>query len=308
MRIVITGGTGVIGRVLASTLVESGYEVVVLSRNPAQAPRLPEGVSIVGWDAKTAQGWGNLVDGAEALINLAGVNLAGDSWFSIRWTKKRKESILQSRLNSGQALVEAVQAAKVKPKVLLQASAVGYYGPRDNQPIDEDEKPGTDFLATVCRKWEDATLPVEKMGVRRVVVRMGVILAKDGGAFSRQTLPFKLFVGGPLGSGRQGFPWIHIKDAVQAMLFLVKNPQAQGAYNLTAPQMVTNAEFGRALGKAMHRPYYFPVPAFAIQLVFGEVSIVLLDGQMPDSRRLRELGFQFQYPDVASALQDVLKS
>ena len=307
MRIVIAGGTGLIGKALARELVKARYEVVLLSRNPGQARVLTEDVIITGWDGKTAQGWGSLVDGAYAVINLAGESLAGKNWLSIRWTKSRKEEIIQSRSRAGQAIVEAVQTARVKPQTLLQASAVGYYGPRDNQPIGEVEKPGSDFLATLCKDWENSTLPVEKIGVRRIVVRLGVVLSKEGGALSRQVLPFKLFVGGPLGSGKQGYPWIHIADAVRAMRFLVENPQAQGAFNLTAPQLVTNADFGRALGRAMHRPYYFPVPAFAIRLAFGEASTVLLDGQMPEPRRLQEMGFSFQFPDVDSALQNILR-
>ena len=307
MRIVIAGGTGLIGKALARELVKARYEVVLLSRNPGQARVLTEDVIITGWDGKTAQGWGSLVDGAYAVINLAGESLAGKNWLSIRWTKSRKEEIIQSRLRAGQAIVEAVQTARVKPQALLQASAVGYYGPRDNQPIGEAEKPGSDFLATLCKDWENSTLPVEKIGIRRIVVRLGVVLSKEGGALSRQVLPFKLFVGGPLGSGKQGYPWIHIADAVRAMRFLVENPQAQGAFNLTAPQLVTNADFGRALGRAMHRPYYFPVPAFAIRLAFGEASTVLLDGQMPEPRRLQEMGFSFQFPDVDSALQNILR-
>lgn len=307
MRVVIAGGTGLIGRALAGEFVKARYEVVILSRNPGQAQVLTEDVITARWDGKTAQGWGSLVDGTYAVINLAAESLAGKNWLSIRWTKSRKEEIIQSRLKAGQAIVEAVQAAKVKPQALLQASAVGYYGPRGNQPIGETEKPGNDFLANLCQDWEDSTLPVEKMGVRRIVVRLGVVLSKEGGALSRQVLPFKLFVGGPLGSGKQGYPWIHIADAVRAMRFLAENPQARGTYNLTAPQLVTNAGFGRALGRTMHRPYYFPVPAFAIRLAFGEASSVLLDGQMPEPRRLQEMGFSFQFPDVDSALQNILR-
>lgn len=307
MRIVITGGTGLIGKALASELVKAKYEVVLLSRNPEPSAVLPGGMSLVGWDGKTAQGWGGLVDGAFAVVNLAGENLAGNNWFSIRWTKNRKEKIIRSRLDAGQAVVSAVKAAKVKPQVLLQVSAVGYYGPRDNRPVDEAEKPGDDFLASLCKDWEDSTLPVETMGVRRIVTRLGVVLSRKGGALSRQVLPFKLFVGGPLGSGKQGYAWVHITDAVRAMRFLMETLQAQGAYNLTAPQMVTNAGFGKVLARVMRRPYYFPVPSFVIKLAFGEASTVLLDGQMPDPKRLRELGFSFHFPEVDTALRDILK-
>lgn len=307
MRIIITGGTGLIGRALASELLQANYEVILLSRRPAQAEGLPACVKVVGWDGKTSQGWGELADGAFAIVNLAGENLAGKDWFSIRWTRSRKDGIIQSRLNAGQAVVEAVRSAKTRPQVVLQASAVGYYGPRGTKPVGEGAQPGSDFLALVCKDWENSTLPVELMGVRRVVVRLGVVLSKEGGALSRQMLPFKLFLGGPLGSGKQGYPWIHLIDAVKAMRFLMETPQAQGAYNLTAPQMVTNADFGKALAKALRRPYYFPVPAFALRLVFGEASTVLLDGQFVQPGRLSELGFKFQFPDVEAAFRDIFK-
>lgn len=305
MRVIITGGAGFIGKALTEELVKGKYEVIVLSRNPERLSALPQGVSAARWDGKTAQGWGELADGAFAIINLAGESLLGGSLFSIRWTKKRRDGLLLSRVNAGKAVVEAVQVAKVKPEVVLQVVGVGYYGPRDSQPVYEDEAPGTDYLAQVCVQWEAATQAVEAIGVRRVVTRLGVVLAKDGGSLPLQSLPFKLFVGGPLGSGKQGFSWIHLTDAVQGMRFLIENPQAQGVFNLTAPELVTNAQFGKALGKAMRRPYYFPVPAFALRLVFGEAATVLLDGQMPDPKRLRELGYRFQFPDLAAALGEI---
>jgi len=174
--------------------------------------------------------------------------------------------------------------------------------------VDEAEEPGSDFMASLCKDWEDSTYPVEALGVRRVVIRLGVVLSREGGALSRQTLPFKLFVGGPVGNGKQGYPWIHITDAVKAICFLIETPQAQGAFNLTAPHLVTNADFGRALGRAMRKPYYFPVPAFALRMAFGEASTVLLDGQMPDPKRLREMGYTFQFPDVDSALGDIFRN
>lgn len=305
MRVIITGGSGFLGRALTRELTRKQYEVVILSRTPEQVSGLPEGAKAVRWDGMTSQGWGELANGAFAVINLAGESLLGSSFFSIRLTKKRKERILASRENAGRAVVEAVQAAKVKPQVVLQVAGVGYYGPRDSEPITEGAKPGTDFLARVGVKWEAATQPIEFMGVRRVVTRLGVVLSKDEGSLPLQALPFRLFVGGPIGSGRQGYPWIHLTDAVRAMLFLIENPLAQGVFNLTAPELVTNAQFGRALGRAMHRPYYFPVPAFALRLAFGEAATVLVEGQMPEPKRLLGMGFTFQFPDLASALGDL---
>jgi uncharacterized protein (TIGR01777 family) len=305
MRVVITGGSGLIGRALAAELAIAQYEVVLLSRKPENVRDLPVGVRAVRWDGKTAQGWGDLADGAFAIINLAGESLAGSNWFSIRLTKSRKEQIVSSRLNAGRAVVEAAGAATVKPQVVLQVSGVGYYGPRDERPVSESEPPGSDFFSSVCVDWEEATLPVEALGVRRVVMRLGVVLSRGGGALSRQMLPFKLFVGGPLGSGKQGYPWIHIQDAVQAMKFLMETPQARGVYNLAAPQMTTNREFGRALANAMHRPFYLPVPAIALQIAFGETASVLIDGQLVDPGRILTLGYQFIFPEVAPALRDI---
>ena len=307
MRVVITGGTGLIGRALAAELIKAKYEVVVLSRNPGKVKDLPEGVRAAQWDGKTAQGWGELADGAYAIINLAGENLAGKSWFSIRLTKSRKERIVNSRVNAGRAVVEAVKAARVKPQVVLQVSGVSYYGARDNQPVSESEKPGSEFLAAICVDWEGATRPVEALGVRRVVVRLGVVLSRDEGALPRQMLPFKLFVGGPLGSGKQGYAWIHMQDTVQAMKFLIENPQAQGVYNLAAPQMTNNRDFGRALARTLHRPFYFPVPAFGLRIAFGEAATLLLDGQFVDPGRIQKLGYEFRFPEVELALQDTLK-
>jgi uncharacterized protein (TIGR01777 family) len=307
MRVIITGGSGLIGKAIAEELVKDKYEVVILSRSPERVSGLTEGMKAVLWDGKTSQGWGELADGAYAILNLAGESLLGSSFFSIRLTKKRRERVLVSRENAGKAVVEAVQAAKIKPQVVLQVSGVGYYGPRESGPIPESAKPGTDFSAKVCIHWEAATQQIEYMGVRRVVTRMGVVLAKVGGSLPLQSLPFKLFVGGPVGSGKQGFSWIHLTDAVRGMRFLIENPQAQGVFNLTAPELVTNAQFGKALGRAMHRPYYFPVPAFALRLAFGEASDVLLYGQTPEPKRLREMGYRFQFPDLASALGDIYK-
>ncbi len=307
MRVVITGGTGLIGRALTAELISAKYEVVVLSRNPGKVKDLPEGARAVQWDGKTAQGWGELANGAYAIINLAGENLAGDSWFTIRLTKSRKERIVNSRLNAGQAVVAAVRAAKVKPAVVLQVSGVGYYGPRDNRPVSESEKPGSDYFSSICVDWEEATRPVEGLGVRRVVIRLAVVLSKEGGALPKQMLPFKLFVGGPLGSGEQGYPWIHMQDAVQAMKFLIENPQAQGTYNLAAPQMTNNRDFGRALARTMHRPFYFPVPAFALRMAFGEAASMLIDGQMVNPGLIQKLGYEFKFPEVELALQDTLK-
>lgn len=303
MRTLITGGTGLIGRALAESLAADGYEVIILSRNPAQAQGLPAGVEAEQWDGRTAQSWGHLADGAAAIINLAGESIAAR-----RWTAEHKRRIIDSRLNAGRAVVEAIGAAAVRPTVLIQASAVGYYGPCDDEEIAEDAGPGNDFLARqVAVPWEESTASVEAMGVRRVVIRTGVVLSQKGGALPRMVLPFKLLIGGPLGNGRQWFPWIHLADEVAAIRFLMERADASGAFNLTAPNPLTNAEFSRVVGHVMSRPAWIPTPALALRLLLGEMATVLLDGQRAIPRRLQQSGFTFKFPHVELALRDILR-
>jgi uncharacterized protein (TIGR01777 family) len=297
MRIVIPGGTGLIGRALAADLAADGHDVVILSRDPARAGAPPPGARIAAWDARSAAGWAELADGAQAIVNLAGAGL-GDA----RWTPARKAQIRESRSDAGRAVAEAVAAAAVKPGVVIQASAVGYYGPRGDEPATESDPAGSDFAAQVCRDWEASSAAVEAAGVRRALIRTGVVLATDGGALPKMALPFKLFVGGPVGSGRQWLSWIHLADEVAAIRFLIEHPEAAGPFNLSAPNPLTNRDFSRALGQALHRPALFPVPAFVLKLLFGEMSSVLLTGQRVIPARLEQLGFTFRYPSADAAL------
>ncbi len=299
---IITGGTGLIGRALAAELVAAGYEVVVLSRNPQRAHGLPTGVQVEAWDGRTAQGWGGLADGTYAIVNLAGENLAGG-----RWTAERRHRIRQSRLDAGQAVVEAVRAAKRKPAVVVQASGIGYYGPHGDEEVTEDFPPGEDFLGRLAVEWEASTAPVEGLGVRRVVIRTGVVLSREGGALPRLALPFRFFLGGPLGNGRQWVPWIHIADEVRAIRFLLENEEARGPYNLAAPNPVTNRELARALRQVLRRPSWLPVPAPALRLALGEMSAVLLTGQRALPHRLLEADFRFQFPEISTALQNLFQ-
>lgn len=302
MRVIITGGTGLIGRALAADLAADGHEVILLSRTPERATHLPSGVRAERWDGRTAAGWGSLADGADAIVNLAGESIAAG-----RWTAERKGRIRDSRVNAGQAVVQAVQAATHKPPVLIQASAVGYYGPHGNEEVTEDTPPGNDFLAQVCLAWEASTASVETMGVRRAIIRTGLPLSNRGGIFPLFALPFRFFIGGPLGNGRQWLPWIHIADEIAAIRFLMERPEAHGPFNLSAPNPLTNAEFGRLLARLMGRPAFMPAPAFALRLVFGEMSTLLLDGQREIPRRLLSLGFRFRFPEAEAALRDLLQ-
>ncbi len=306
MRIIITGGTGQIGRALAAELARGGYEVIVLSRNPGRAEGLPPGVQVVGWDGRTAEGWGTLADGALAIVNLAGENLAGGGFLPARWTDQRKQRIRESRLAAGAAVVQAVTAAQGKPRVVIQASGIGHYGNRGDEVVTETTAAGADFLATLTVAWEASTAAVTTFGVRHVSIRTGVVLSPDEGALARLLLPYRLFVGGPIGDGRQWLSWIHPADEVAAIRFLIEHPTATGPFNLCAPEPLTNAQFGRVIGRVLGRPSWLPVPAFALRLALGEVAAVVLEGQRALPRRLLDLGFRFRFPDAESALRDLL--
>ena len=301
MRTIITGGSGLIGRVLAAELAAAEHEVIVLSRTPGRVGGLPAGARAVGWDGRSAEGWQDLADGATAIVNLAGESIAAG-----RWTAARKQRIAASRHQAGAAVVQAVAGATTRPQVVIQASAVGYYGPRGDEKITEDSAPGDDFLAQVCVPWETSTEEVERLGVRRAIIRTGIVLSRDGGALPQMMLPFRLFAGGPLGNGRQGFPWIHLTDEVRAIRWLIEREDASGPFNLAAPETLTNAEFGRVLGRVMRRPAFMPTPGFALRLVLGELSTLLLDGQRQVPQRLLDHGFTFRFPTAEAALRDLL--
>ena len=301
MRVIIAGGTGLIGRFLTDSLAADGHEVVILSRGPARARALPAGVLVEHWNGRTVEGWAHWVNSAGAVVNLAGTNLA-----SGRWTATRKQLIRDSRLNAGRALVQAIEGAVHKPRVLIQSSGVGYYGFHGEELVQEEDTAGTDYLARFAVDWEASTAAAETLGVRRVVIRSGAVLTTQGGALPKMMLPFKFFAGGPVGSGKQGFSWIHVGDEIGAIRFLIDCDSAQGPFNLVSPQPTTNAEFGRVLARVMKRPFFMPVPAFMLRLVLGELSSVLLEGQRAIPKRLGELGFPFRFPDAESALTDLL--
>jgi hypothetical protein len=303
MRVLMPGGTGLIGQALASRLLASGDTVIVLSRSPARTRPMPAGTELHPWDAHSSRGWAPLVEEADAVINLAGENLS-----SGRWTAARKRRIQESRILSGLALTEAIRSARRKPRLLVQSSAVGYYGTDRDALLAESALPGADFLSQVCTAWEASTVEVEAMGVRRVVTRSAVVLSRQGGAFLPLHLQTRLLLGGRLGSGRQPFPWIHVADLVEAIRFFLNEERAQGAYNLVAPEIPTNAEFMRALAQRLGRPAVFSVPAFALRLALGELADTLLEGQRASSRRLTDLGFAFRFPGVQEALSDLLSS
>ncbi len=304
MRVIVTGGTGLIGSALTRSLTADGHEVIVLTRRPAEVDTLPSGARAVGWDGRTSAGWGALVNEADAVVNLAGAGLAGEGLIPSPWTASRRKAILQSRIDAGAAVVEALERADARPAVVIQASAVGYYPTHvDDRDISESAAPADNFLADVCIQWEAATLPVEALGVRRAVIRTSLVLSAAGGNLPLFSLPTRLFVGGPIGSGRQWVPWIHLDDQVRAIRFLLDMPDLAGPFNLVAPHSVRFSDFTRTLARVLGRPYYLPVPGFAVRLVLGELSMIVLEGQKAVPARLVEAGFAFRFGQLEGALR-----
>jgi hypothetical protein len=298
MKIVIAGGSGFLGRPLAAAIAEQGHDVVTLTRG--NAPRRGHTRSReVTWTPNGEVGpWATEIDGAGAVINLAGESIAGK-----RWTAAHKQRILDSRVQATRSLVGAIQAAPAAPRVFVSGSAVGYYGPRGDEVVPEDTPPGFDFLARVCVQWETEALLAASDRTRVVCVRTGLVLEKDGGALPQMLPPFKFGAGGPVGSGRQYWPWIHRADWIALVQWAIHTPAATVAINGTAPNPVTNAEFARALGRALRRPAFMPAPGFALRLLLGEMAdALLLSGQRAVPTRPERLGFTFRYPQLGAAL------
>ncbi len=297
MNILITGGTGFIGSALSRELSNSGHKVIITSRR--KTPPKLENIEIVRWDIQTPLS-SEIMSGIDAVINLA-----GESLISGRWTKKRKERIMSSRVNTTRLLVESMKNANPKPKVLISVSAVGYYGPHGDEYVTEDFPPASDFLAEVCKAWGKEALKAQELGVRVVITRFGVVLESDGGALPKMAIPFKFFLGGHLGSGQQWFSWVHREDIIGFMKYALENESVSGHFNLTSPQPVTNKEFCSALGKALNRPSWFHVPAFMIKLTLGEVGKVLLTGQRVLPEKALKAGYRFKYTEVNEALRAI---
>ncbi len=295
MRVVITGGTGFIGRKLSKALVAKGYQVFALTRS-TRTSDIP-GVRNVVWDGVSSYGWEEFAEGAAAIVNLAGDNIA-----SGRWNKAKKNSILSSRLNAGKAVTESVTAAKVRPKVVIQASAIGYYGPRGAQPVTEEAALGSSFLSGVAKEWEASTASVEDYGVRRVVIRTSMVLG-FGGALSKMIGPFKLGFGSYIGDGHQGVSWIHIDDEIRAIIFLIENSACKGVYNLCSTHPVTFNKFAETLGAVVDKPVRLRVPSFVLKIMLGQMAEeILISGQFVLPERLITAGFNFEHLDLKEAL------
>jgi uncharacterized protein len=300
MRIVIAGGSGFLGSALVDTALSAGHDVVVLTRRPRLGP---DRLAYIGWNPNGASGeWARTIHNADAVVNLAGESIAAR-----RWSTTQKEAIRQSRMLATRSLTTAIRESSIPPRVLVSASAVGYYGDRGDEPLTEASGPGTDFLAGVCRDWEAAASDVAQI-TRVALVRTGIALDRKGGALPRMLAPFQFFVGGPLGSGSQYMPWIHKSDWVRLVSWIIQTDAARGAVNATAPTPVTNAEFSRALGRALHRPSLLPAPAFALRIMLGDMAdALLLGGQRALPRRATDLGFTFRFSELDGALAEILK-
>ncbi len=305
MKYVIAGGSGFLGRPLTRELMAKGHAVVVLTRGAARSEGGIRQVTWPGAPDAADSAWEREIDGADGVINLAGAGIADK-----RWSEARKQELRQSRTDSTRALVGAIRAATRRPAVFLSGSAIGFYGPQpeDGPALDETAPPGSDFLSTLAVEWEGEAQAAAALGCRVVILRTGVALAKDGGALEKMIPAFKLFGGGPMGSGRQVLSWIARTDWIELVVWLLRREDAVGVYNATAPQPVTNAEFSKALGEALGRPSWLPVPGFALKAIVGEMAgPALLAGQRVIPKHALDQGFTFQYPDIRSAMKAALQ-
>jgi uncharacterized protein (TIGR01777 family) len=303
MRIVITGGSGFIGRRLVARLLEQGDQVLVLTRRLEQARRIlgeSPNLKLLPYDPYQPQAWAAALEGYEGIVNLAGEPLA-----SSRWTETKKKEIRRSRVETTQALVQALASLNQKPQVMISSSAVGYYGSHpEGDPLTETDPPAQDFLAEVCQAWEAAARSAEELGIRLAIVRTGIVLGPDGGALGQMLAPFQFFIGGTIGSGKQWLSWIHREDWVSLVCFLLE--QGSGVFNATAPNPVQMEEFCRTLGQVLGRPSWLPVPELALELLLGEAAQVVLTGQKVIPQAALQMGFTFQYPQLKEALRQIL--
>ena len=295
MRVLVTGASGLIGSALLQALRREGHSAVALVRRPAG------GANETHWNPAAVEP--APFEGADAVVHLAGESIAAG-----RWTAERKKKILDSRVDGTRNLAQSIAAATRRPKVLVSASAIGFYGDRGDEVLDEAAPSGSNFLAEVARGWESASGAASQAGIRVVTPRIGVVLAKNGGALPKMAMPFRLGVGGRVGSGRQWISWITLDDLVRLLIYAIGNASLRGPVNAVAPQAVTNAEFSRTLARVLHRPALFPAPAFALRLVMGEMADeLLLASQRVEPKAAMDNGFRFQYPQLETALRHVLR-
>ena len=301
MKIAVTGATGLVGTALCESLSRDGHQLVLLARRPERARQAFPMAQVVPWEATSGPSSTGPLEGLDALVNLAGEPIAAG-----RWTRARKKAIGESRAMGTAHLVEAVSRCQSRPRVLINSSAVGFYGNRGDEIVEEDSAPGVGFLASVCREWENQAEQSSRLGVRVVLLRGGLVLSTKGGALPRILLPFKAFLGGPVGSGKQWMSWVHIDDEVGIIRYAIDQDDIRGPVHCTAPNPVTNQEFSRELGKVLRRPSFMWVPAFALRILFGEMADTLLEGQRVVPRKLEAAGYRFHFPELPEALRDLI--
>ena len=303
MRVIIAGGSGFIGLELIRRLLKLKHEVILLSRNPeAIRFQLNESIRVVQWDGETLGEWAKFIDGANAVINLSGENIAAK-----RWSESQKTRLINSRINPTRAILQSINQATKKPRVLVNASAVGYYGNFGDGDVTESQVKGEGFLSDLCEQWEREAMSAEKHGLRVVLLRIGIVLEPSGGALKKMLLPFKFFLGGPLGSGRQWFPWIHREDVINIILFVLEEGVLSGPLNVSSPSPVTMKEFAHSLGRATGKASWISVPSLILNIGLGEMSEMLLGGRRIMPKKLLDNGFVFQYPDLDKALKALLR-
>ncbi|NQE34766.1 TIGR01777 family oxidoreductase [Microcoleus asticus] len=305
MKVAIAGATGFVGSRLVEKLQAAGHQVVVLSRDAAKAGRVfpasaYPNLQVVAYTPAESGDWQKSIAGCDAVVNLAGVPIAEE-----RWTEARQQAILDSRKLTTAKLVEAIVNANPRPSVLVSASAIGYYGTSETAEFDETSPAGNDFLAAVCKDWEAAAQPAKNAGTRLAILRLGIVLGM-GGALAKMLPPFKLFAGGPIGTGKQWFSWIHREDVVDLILYALQNSQVQGVLNATAPNPVRMNELCQTLGEVLQRPSWLPVPSFALEMLLGDGAKVVLEGQKVLPKQTLASGFQYQYPTLKLALEEIL--
>ncbi|HSN04247.1 MAG TPA: TIGR01777 family oxidoreductase [Nitrospira sp.] len=302
MRIVVTGGTGFIGRPLCVSLCQEGHTVTLLTRRPAEAQQsFGAAVAAVEWNGRETGSWEQALEGADAVINLAGAPLA-----DARWTTARKRLLTDSRVLATRLLVEAMSRRSVKPGRLISASGIGYYGASDDRVLDEGAARGQGFLADLCLEWESAAIRAAQFGTRVVLLRTGMVLERDGGALPKMLLPFRLFAGGPIMPGTQWVSWIHRRDHIGLIQWALSTPTVSGPVNAVAPSPVTMREFSATLGKVLQRPSWFPVPGLVLNVALGELGTLMTTGQRVSPAKAMSGGYVFYYPTLESALQAIL--
>ena len=300
MQLVLTGASGFIGSRLCARLLQAGHTLVLLTHSAPSSANIP-GRRWIHWTPDSLGQWANLVDGADGVINLAGEPIADR-----KWTNHQQRRLQESRFNTTRAIVKACARAQRRPKFLINASAVGYYGARADEPLTEAAAPGTDFLAKLCSVWETEAIGAEALGLRVVRLRTGIVVGPGGGALEKMVPPFKWFVGGHLGSGQQWMSWIHLEDEINLILHLIESSSVSGPVNATAPNPVRNKEFSKTLAAVLHRPCLLPVPGIALRLGLGQMADMLLTGQRAIPAAAQQSGFQFRYPNLKEALEACL--